>query len=507
MRKQISQQQIPLTIVIMSLMICVATNIASAAIVLLEMKDKNDTTLTIGYGFFVSDTHIAIHADNITNAVKGTAQVLRTDKKYEIQGVASVDTQTGFLQLRVLSSGIAPPIGNISAEYYFKSGAAHAKLRNYEQAIADYTAAIAHKPDFAQAYMYRAEAINNNNEHWGVLSDYDTAIMLKPDSAEAYFHRAKANLIIGRSIDSDDYLMKAIADYDTAIKLKPDYAEAYLYRGETKRAMRRYSKAFLDYDAAIKIKPDYYKAYMIRGNVKRDLEKYEEAFWEYDAADKVKPNQVFAIYNRGHMKFLLREYEAAVKDMDTVIRLNPKYSLPYYDRGRVKHKFGQYEAAIADFNVLIDRLKIKDKWYFYYRGSAKFELGQYKAAVADLDKSLQVNDRFVYSYHERGKAKAKLGQYLEAIRDYDRGISINIPYPDPYFSRVDAKAKLGDNDGALWDNATGSFYRGVQNMYTKRKMEAKKDLETAIKLAEQVKNTEILGRARQSLYELLAGQE
>ena len=55
------------------LLMCVAINIASATTVLLEMKDINNTPLTSGSGFFVSDTLIVTNADAIKDAVTGTA--------------------------------------------------------------------------------------------------------------------------------------------------------------------------------------------------------------------------------------------------------------------------------------------------------------------------------------------------------------------------------------------------------------------------------------------------
>jgi hypothetical protein len=43
-------------------------------------------------------------------------------------------------------------IGNISAEFYSKSGHAQAELMNYHEAVSDWTAVISHKPDYAVAY-------------------------------------------------------------------------------------------------------------------------------------------------------------------------------------------------------------------------------------------------------------------------------------------------------------------------------------------------------------------
>ena len=56
------------------------------------------------------------------------------------------------------------------------------------------------------------------------LASYDMAIALKPDFAEAYSNRGNALWDLQRPVE-------ALASYDKAIALKPDYAEAYDNRG------------------------------------------------------------------------------------------------------------------------------------------------------------------------------------------------------------------------------------------------------------------------------------
>ncbi len=225
MRKHTTHWQ-PTLIGIMFLLICtITTNIASAATVLLEMMDKSNAPLTIRSGFFVSDTLIATNADAIKDAVTGTAQVVGKDKKHAIEAVAAVAPKTSLVLLRVLPSNVKPlplgnsniikigdtfavpskalmalleqteqseqehnPIGNISAEYFNKSGLAQAQLGNYEQAISDYSAAITHNPDYAEAYYNRGLAKRKLGQYVDSLPDYNAAIKLKPDYYEAYFN-------------------------------------------------------------------------------------------------------------------------------------------------------------------------------------------------------------------------------------------------------------------------------------------------------------------------------
>ena len=56
------------------------------------------------------------------------------------------------------------------------------------------------------------------------LASYDRALALKPDYAEAFYNRGNALQELKRTDE-------AVASYDRALALKPDYAEAHSNRG------------------------------------------------------------------------------------------------------------------------------------------------------------------------------------------------------------------------------------------------------------------------------------
>jgi protein O-GlcNAc transferase len=64
------------------------------------------------------------------------------------------------------------------------------------------------------------------------LTSYDRAIAIKPDYAEAYYNR-------GNALQELKRLEEALASYDRAIEIKPDYAEAYSNRGNALKELKR----------------------------------------------------------------------------------------------------------------------------------------------------------------------------------------------------------------------------------------------------------------------------
>jgi tetratricopeptide (TPR) repeat protein len=75
--------------------------------------------------------------------------------------------------------------GPLTAREYSNRGIAYANNGEYDRAIADFTQAIALKPDFALAYSNRGNAYANKGEYDRAIADYTQAIKLNPNVADA----------------------------------------------------------------------------------------------------------------------------------------------------------------------------------------------------------------------------------------------------------------------------------------------------------------------------------
>ena len=90
------------------------------------------------------------------------------------------------------------------------------------------------------------------------------AIALKPDYAEAYSNR-------GNALKELNQLDAAVASYDKAIALKPDYAEAYSNRGNALKELKKLDAAVASYDKAIVLKPDSDYLFGMKLHIKMQL--------------------------------------------------------------------------------------------------------------------------------------------------------------------------------------------------------------------------------------------
>jgi tetratricopeptide (TPR) repeat protein len=106
---------------------------------------------------------------------------------------------------------------------YVKGGNELLDQGEYDQAIAQFSEALAIDSDYAAAYEGRGNVYFVQGYYGTAIADYDHIILLNPKYAYAYFRRAVAYYNKG------DY-ERAIAGYNEAIKLNPEFVLAYTNR-------------------------------------------------------------------------------------------------------------------------------------------------------------------------------------------------------------------------------------------------------------------------------------
>jgi tetratricopeptide (TPR) repeat protein len=96
-------------------------------------------------------------------------------------------------------------------------------LRHYDDRIAEYTKAIEHDPNDADAYHNRGDYYRAKDDKDRAIADYTKAIELKPNDVASYLNRGLAYAPYDRD--------RAMADFTKAIEIWPDYPHAYFWRG------------------------------------------------------------------------------------------------------------------------------------------------------------------------------------------------------------------------------------------------------------------------------------
>ena len=122
---------------------------------------------------------------------------------------------------------------------YFLRGQIWQNNGEFEQALRDYTEALALQPSIANVYAFRASVYFELAEYELALSDYTEAIFY--DDSEAQYYLARG-IILGQIEDYD----AALDDFSEALRLDDELWVAYRERGLAARAIDNNAQAIED---------------------------------------------------------------------------------------------------------------------------------------------------------------------------------------------------------------------------------------------------------------------
>jgi tetratricopeptide (TPR) repeat protein len=100
-------------------------------------------------------------------------------------------------------------------------------------------------PNYAKAFVNRAETYRKKNEYDRAARDYDEAIRLEPNLKAAWNGRCWTRAILGE-------LQAALEDCNKALQSEPNDATTYDSRGLTYMKMGQFDSAIDDYNSALR---------------------------------------------------------------------------------------------------------------------------------------------------------------------------------------------------------------------------------------------------------------
>ncbi|MCI0457241.1 MAG: protein kinase [Gemmataceae bacterium] len=194
----------------------------------------------------------------------------------------------------------------------FNRGLAHLRLKDPEQARADFDRVIALKPDLADAYVNRALASQGlkgagRKEYEVAVEDLTRALERDPQATRIYFMRARAR---ERAGDAGG----ARLDRAEGLRREPNDEKGWIARGVARLASDP-AGALADFERALAINPRsraalQNKAHVLAERLKRDA----DAVAVLDVAVALYPDHVPARIGRAVLHARLGRREEAVKD-------------------------------------------------------------------------------------------------------------------------------------------------------------------------------------------------
>ncbi len=336
------------------------------------------------------------------------------------------------------------------AEIAFQRGICHFRLKQYDQAIADFLFVNNRRPGMSSLMLAKTEvrlnhpalAIKYLREH--LSSYYKTAekeILLDDDLSELESTKAWKSLWQEREwytpFDKElqeALYMKSQGNYLQAInhlneldqkgfnrsEVNQYLAEIYLQLNNQNAAedaldrsilsdsrnmealklridlyinKGKYEDARRDCDRLLRQFPDAFEYYLVSGRIHSMLGNYKEALGRVNFYLQIYPGSHRANNEEGLIHYHADRYLDAIKSFNKALKSYEGNAAYFYNRGRAYTATGTYTFATKDFSMALD-LDPKDAETWFYKGLAEMEQGDSDNACFSFRKALQ------YGKHE-----------------------------------------------------------------------------------------------------------
>lgn len=198
----------------------------------------------------------------------------------------------------------------------YNTAQVYSTIGSYDEAIANYTAAMEMDPNYSEYYNERGSLHLKLGQLDLALDDYVRAIELSPPYQEVRTNLGQCYRQMGRLSDS-------IAAYSSALDLEPNQLLALLGRAQAYEALGQSAEALADYDAALALKPDQPEALANRAVLLYEAGRWEESLRDLTRAIGLAPGLGELYQNRAVVLTDLGRPEEAAQDLEEYLRLNP----------------------------------------------------------------------------------------------------------------------------------------------------------------------------------------
>jgi tetratricopeptide (TPR) repeat protein len=279
-------------------------------------------------------------------------------------------------EVRDFLTAIRPRAEPRTPAEHVERGALFVRAREYDLALASYSAALALDRRAAAAWAGRAWVHSLRGAHDRALADADRALRIDGRPVEAYCRRAAAWCGRGEA-------ERAMRDCDTALRLDPRCALAFALRGQAHLLRNNADRAIADADEAIWLDSRLALACRVRGAAWSRKNDTARALVDFTRAVLLDPHAAEGFVMRGELHWRRGDTDAALADFTQALKLAPGDPAALLGRALARSARGEYDEALADLDALIERFPERFAARVD-RGSERLRRGHYRTGVADL---------------------------------------------------------------------------------------------------------------------------
>lgn len=298
-----------------------------------------------------------------------------------------------------------------NAKQYFKAAEKFADLKDYTNATVQYTNSIQLNPEYTDAYLGRALALEKNGKFEEALEDYEKLEALEYKDQSIYYTAASICYRIEKYKEGLSYVSKVL----DIKKLKYD---GYVLQTQLYLKIKDYGNTVIAANNALEIKATadlhYYKALAFEAT--NDLTRAQE---QYNLALNLKSDHIEALLGLAYLEINLKNYAIALSTANKALATNLNNKESYLVRAKVYAIQLDYPNAINDMSRII-MLSSDEAEMYFIRGNYYFEFTQYQSAINDFSKAILINNAYAEAYYKRAYCYEQVANYSAAIKDYSK---------------------------------------------------------------------------------------
>lgn len=221
-------------------------------------------------------------------------------------------------------------------------GHVHKQVNLLDQAVNDYSRAIARDPKMAEAYVNRGYVENDLQDPRASTSDFQQALTLAPNNGIAHLGMSFANLQLRHG-------KQALDEADAAEKLMGESGATHLARATAYRQMRLLDKAEKEYETALKYAPDDLKLNMALADTQYHAHHYPQALQTLDQALRLSPDDPLIYAQMAHAHAAMHDREKTLQYVQAAERAGNSEAAILLDTGDALLMLGDRQGAMERF--------------------------------------------------------------------------------------------------------------------------------------------------------------
>ncbi len=287
--------------------------------------------------------------------------------------------------------------------------------------LKELTEQIQKKPQEAELYFRRGNALHRLQEDSLALNDFMMAVSL--DSSKAAYYSAIGDL----HFEHKD-ISGSIPWFQKAISINPDDPQAHLKFAKMLIYTKEYTKAFNEINTVLR--QDVYnpEGYFLKGMIYKDMNDTAKAISSFQTALNVMPDYKDAIIQLGQI-YAAQSDPLALQYYTNAFRLDTNDVFPLFAKGVYYQQQGQVEQAKEQYRKCV----LRNHQYadaYYNMGFLYLEQDSIEKAWRHFDLLTRISPNDAEAYYNRGVCNEILGKKQEAIADFRQALVFDKDYPE-----------------------------------------------------------------------------